>query len=334
MKHRNLYAFLVLCTLAATVGGQTQPAQHSYSVLKKWELGGEGGWDYLTCDADARRLYVSRGSHVMVVDIDKGTVVGDVPNTPGVHGVALVPKLKRGFTSNGGDSTVTIFDLETLKETSRVKVGMKPDFILYDPASNCVFTFNAGSSDATAISADNGKVAGTVKLGGRPEAGIADGKGLVYVAIENKAEVVVFDSKKLVVEQRWSIAPDKTPVGIALDAAKKRLFVTCRSEKMVVLDTTDGKIVGAVPIGKGTDACIVDNGLAFSSNKDGTLTVVAAKADGKYYVVGNVMTQEGAKTMALDPTSHRLFLATAKFKNEGGKRVAVPGSFTILVVGQ
>jgi DNA-binding beta-propeller fold protein YncE len=337
VKHRILWALPALVLISSGFGGQAQPAGSPYKVLKKYELGGEGGWDYLTVDAEARRLYIARGSHVMVMDLDNGKVVGDVPKTAGVHGVALAPKLKRGFTSNGGDSTATVFDLPTLKETARVKVGTGPDAILYDPATDRVFTFNAGSKDATAIAADTGEVVGTVKLGGRPEAGVADEKGTIYVNVLDKNEVVAFDAKQLVVKNRWPVEPGEQPTGLAIDLAKRRLFTTCRNDKMVVLDADGGKVLGTVPIGKGTDACVFDAaaGLAFSSNRDGTLTVVE-EADGKYRVLANVPTQVGAKTMALDPKTHQIYLATAQFKEEqaGKKAAPVPNTFTILVVGK
>ena len=338
MKRLSILACAALVFVSSALGGKVVPADGPYKVLKKYELGGEGGWDYLSIDAAARRLYIARASHVMVMDLDKGTVVGDLLKTPGVHGVALVPKLKKGFTSNGGDSTATIFDLETLKEIGRVEVGKGPDFILYDPASNQVFTFNASSKDATAIAADSGKVAGTVPLGGQPEAAVADGKGTIYVNIVNTNELVSVDAKQLKVTSRWPLAPGANPVGLGMDLSKRRLFSTCRNEKMVIVDADSGKVLDTVAIGKGTDACVFDaaKGLAFSSNKDGTLTVVgeARTSPDKYAVVENVTTQVGAKTMALDPKTHNLYLATAQFKEAGKKSTPVPNTFTILVVGQ
>jgi hypothetical protein len=193
--------------LLAGFGVPAEPTPPPYGVLKKIKVGGDGGWDYLTFDTDARRLYIARSTRVLVLDVDKNKVVGTVPNTPGVHGVALVPRRHLGFASNGGDSTVTIFDLRTLREKAKVKVGRRPDAIVYDPASDRVFTFNAGSSDATALAAADGKVAGTVKLGGRPEFAVADEKGMIYVNLEDKAEVVAFDAKKLAVKHRWPWPP-------------------------------------------------------------------------------------------------------------------------------
>jgi YVTN family beta-propeller protein len=337
VKNRFLWAMSAMVIVFSGSGTPAQAPGPPYKVLKTYELGGEGSWDYLTIDSDSRRLYIARGSHVMVMDVDNGKIVGDIPKTTGVHGVALAPKHKRGFTSNGGDSTVTVFDMTTLKETARVKVGDSPDALLYEPATDRVFTFNAKSQDATVLAADTAAVIGTVKLGGRPEAGVFDEKGTVYVNIQNKHEVAAIDAKKLVVKHRWPTTPGEQPTGLGIDLTKRRLFVSCRNDKMVVLDADSGKSRGSVPIGKGTDACIFDAGvdLAFSSNRDGTLTVVGASGADDYRVLANVPTQVGAKTMALDEKTHHIFLATAKFQAAAGqKAVAVPGTFTVLEVGR
>jgi YVTN family beta-propeller protein len=316
-----------------------EPAKPDYHVVKKIEVKGEGGWDYLTMDPAARRLYITRGDHVVVLDVEKEKVIGEITKTPGVHGVALVPKRKKGFISNGGDSTVTIFDLETLKEIAKVKVGQRPDAILYDPASDCVFTFNAGSKDSTALASEDGAVKGTVPLGGKPETAVADEKGHIYVNIEDKNEIAVVDSKNLKVKDRWKLAPGEEPTGLAIDLANRRLFASCHNEKMVVMDADNGKVLATPAIGKGTDACVFDpeEHLAFSSNRDGTLTVVDTKAD-KFPVVANVKTQEGARTMALDTKSHNIYLATARFKplpqGQRGRPGIEPDSFVILVVGK
>jgi DNA-binding beta-propeller fold protein YncE len=337
MKHALIGALAAISLVVTGLGGNAQPTG-PYKVLKKIELGGEGAWDYLTVDAPARRLYVARGSHVMVIDLDKHNVVGDIPGTKGVHGVALAPKHKRGFTSNGGDSTATIFDLDTLKETTRVKVGTGPDAILYDPATDRIFTMNAGSKDITALTADTATVVGTVPLGGRPESAVSDEKGLIFINLEDKNEVVAVDAKGLTVKQRWPLAPGATATGLAIDLAKRRLFSSCRNEKMIVLEADSGKVLASPAIGKGTDACIFDRatGLAFSSNRDGTLTVVEETASGMYQVRETVKTQYGAKTMALDPKTGRFYLATAQFTEPtaGKKAAPVPGTFTILVVGK
>jgi YVTN family beta-propeller protein len=336
MKRIVIWVVPALVFVVMGLGSQAQQP-NGYKVIKKYELGGEGTWDYLTADAEARRLYIARSSHVMVMDLDTGKVVGDLPKTAGVHGVALCPQRNKGFTSNGGDSTVTIFDTRTLMETARVKVGSGPDAIVYDPASDRVFTFNAGSKDATAISAETGEVVGTVQLDGRPEGGVSNGRGLVYVNVLGKNEVVAFDAKSFAVVNRWPVAPGETPTGLGYDADKQRLFSSCRNDKMVILDANGGKVLATLPIGKGTDACLFDpsSRLAFSSNRDGTLTVVEEAADG-YRVLANVTTQVGAKTMALDPKTHNIYMATAQFKDAapGKKAAPVPNTFTILVVGK
>ena len=339
---------ILASTLLATtflllgIAASAEPPDPGFKVLNKLAIGGEGSWDYLTIDPAAHRLYVPRGNRVLVIDVDAGKVVGEVSNTPGIHGVALAPKIKRGFTSNGGENSVTIFDLESLKETGRVKVGNRPDGILYDPASDRVFTFNAGSSDATAIAAADGTVAGTVKLGGKPESSVSDEKGMIFVNIEDKNEVVAFDAKELAVKHRWPLGEGKRAVGLAMDRAKRRLFSTCGNEKMVVLEADTGKILATLKIGRGTDYAAFDPelGLAFSSNgADGTLTVVAEDSATQYAVAANLPTQAGARTMALDPKAHRLYLPTARFKapaagEQGRRRTMEPDSFVILVVGK
>jgi DNA-binding beta-propeller fold protein YncE len=328
-------AVVGLSALVLVFVGFTHAAEpeSDYQILKRIKVGGEGRWDYLTADPDAHRLYVSRTDRVQVIDVEKDKLVGEVKELSGVHGIALVPMRKKGFISNGGDGTVTIFDLATLKETSRPKVGMGPDAIIYDSASDRVFAFNGKSHDASAIDAESGKVVGTVKLEGKPEFAVADEKGMVYVNLEDKSELLAIDSKELKVKERWPVAPGKEPSGLAMDRAKRRLFVTCGNEKMVILDADKGKVLGSVTIGKGTDACAFDpgTGLAFSSNRDGTLTIVEQKKD-EYQVLANVKTQQGSKTMALDPKSHLAYLPAAKFK--AGGRMVEPDTFEILVVGK
>lgn len=315
------------CAIAAP------PAPPGYHVLKTIAPGGEGGWDYLTLDPVARRLYIARSDRVMLFDVDKAAVIGEIPNTPGVHGVAIASKLGRGFTSNGGDSTVTVFDTKTLKERTRIKVGKRPDGILYDAESGHLFTFNAQSADATAIDPALETVVGTIPLGGKPESAVADGRGHVYVNIEDKNELLELDSRKLTVLHRWPLAPGEEPAGLAMDLLRRRLFCTCHNEKMIVLNADNGKVLETLPIGQRTDACAFDPAteLAFSSNGDGTLTVVRTDARDHYEVAEIVQTQMGARTMALDPTTHNLFLVTAVAK-PGEKHSFVPGSFVIIVV--
>ena len=321
-----------------------KPAPAGYHVQKTLELGGEGGWDYLIVEPQSARLFISRSTHVMVVDLASGKLAGDIPDTAGVHGIALAPELNRGFTSNGKVNTATIFDLKTLAALGTVKTGENPDAILYDPASKRVFTFNGRSGDATAFDAAKGDVLGTLALGGKPEFAVSDGAGKVFVNIEDKSEIVEIDSKELKVLARWPLAPGEEPSGLALDAKQKRLFSVCGNEKMVVLDCESGKVLASPAIGKGVDAAAFDPalGLAFASNGDGTLTVVHEGDPKTFTVLENAATGMGARTLALDTQTHLVYLPTAKFEaqaepKEGEKRQRpkmVPGSFQILVVGK
>ena len=296
-----------------------------YSVVKKISIAGTGSWDYLMVDEAARRLYVSHGTQVEVIDIDALTVVGNVPKTPGVHGVAIAPEFGRGFVSDGQANAVTIFDLKTLKPIADVPTGQKPDAIIYDPATSRVFAFNGESKSATAIDAASGKVAGTVDLQGGPEYAAADGKGFVYNNLEDESLVLKINSRELKVEQRWPTAPCSSPSSMAMDRANRRLFVGCRSKVMAVLDVDTGKVITTLPIGDHVDATAFDAAtkLIFNSNGEGTVTVIHEDSPDKYSLVETVKTAPRAKTMALDPKTHRLFLSTAE-----------NGQFEVLVVGQ
>jgi len=312
----------------------TAAAPPDYKVIKRIPVGGEGGWDYLTIDSAARRLYIARSNRVQVVDLEQGTLAGEVPNCPGIHGVALVPEKDRGYTSNGQEGSVTVFDLKTLKEVARIKVGQRPDAIIYDPSTKRVFTMNASTKDVSAIDVDTDKVVGTVPLGGKPEFAVADEAGKVYVNLEDKNEVLVFDAKELRELNRWPLGPGKEPAGLSMDRKNRRLFSTCHSEHMVVLNADDGKVVATPKIGKGTDACVFDpeTALAFSSNGDSTLTVVHEDDPDHFSVVANVKTEPGARTMALDAKTHNICLVTAKPK-PGQRRQFEPNSFVVIVVG-
>jgi len=296
-----------------------------YSVIKKIPIPGQGSWDYLTVDEANRRLYVSHGTRVEVLDIDSLTVVGNIPNTPGVHGIAIAPELGRGFVSNGESSTVTIFDLKTLKPIADVPTGKKPDAIIYDPASSRVFAFNGGSNSATAIDAATGRVAGTVDLGGGPEFAAADGNGFIYDNLEDESLVLEIDSRKLTVEKRWPTAPCASPSSMAMDRANRRLFLGCRSKVMAVMNADTGQVITTLPIGDHVDATAFDpeTRLIFNSNGEGTISVIREDSPDKYSVVETVKTLPRAKTMALDPKTHQLFLSTAE-----------SGQFEVLVVGK
>ena len=337
----------VATVLAVGLWGGLAPSpaiSPGYRVTDTLKLGGDGGWDYLTFDPASRRLFVSHGTHVVVVDADTKSAVGDIPDTPGVHGIAIASDLGRGFISNGRSATATIFDLKTLGKIGEVKTGENPDAILYDRASGRVFTFNGRSGDATAFDAAHGTVAGTIPLGGKPEFAVADGKGRVYVNIEDKSEIVALDAKALQVKSRWPLEPCQEPSGLAFDSEHGRLFTVCRNRLMAIVDATTGRIVTTLPIGGGVDGAAYDpaTGLVFAANGEGTLTVVREDSPDSFRVVENVPTQAGARTLALDPKTHRVFLSTAQL----GPRPAptaevprprpsiVPGSFVVLVVGK
>jgi DNA-binding beta-propeller fold protein YncE len=345
MNARKGLMALALAALVPAGLSAAPPDAPGYSVVKKVEVGGDGGWDYLTLDAAARRLYVSRGTRVMVFDADTYASVGEIPDTAGVHGIALAPELSRGFTSNGRSNSVTIFDMKTLRTISEVKVtGENPDAILYDPSSKRVFAFNGRTANATVLDAATGAVAGTIALDGKPEFGAADGKGLSYVNIEDKNEIEVLDGAKLTVVKKFPLAPCDEPSGLAIDREHRRLFAGCHNKMMAVVDADSGKVVATVPIGEGVDANSYDpgTGLAFASCGDGTLT--AARGDGadKWSVAQTVATQQGARTMALDEKTHRVVLVTAQFgpppsptaETPRPRRPMVPGSFVLLVVGK
>ena len=316
MKTGLLLLVATSLLLAAAPGRAAPAASGDYKVAKTFKVGGEGGWDYLTVDPVAHRLYFGRSTRVQVFDLESGKVVGEVPNTPGIHGVALAPDLGKAYTSNGRDSSVTVFDLKTLATVSKIHIdGRNPDAILYEPGTHRVFTMNAGSGTATAIDAASGAVIGNVALGGRPEFAVANGRGKVFVNLEDSSAVVSFDAKTLALGPRWSLAPGEGPSGLAMDRESRRLFSVCGNEKMMVLDADDGHVVATLTIGKGVDGAAFDPGtkLAFSSNGEGTLTVVREDAADKFSVVGTVPTQRGARTMALDPQTHDIYTASASF---------------------
>jgi len=341
MKGIVLPAVLAAAAIAVTAGaGYAAP---NYHVVNKYAVGGDGFWDYLSVDPGTGHLFISRGSHVQVMDTSTGKIVGDIDGTTGVHGLAVDGELNRGFTSNGRDASVSEVDLSTFKEIKRITVGQGPDAIIFDPASKRVFTFNGRANSSTAVDANSGNVAGTIPLDGRPEFGQADGDGHVFCNIEDKSEIAEIDSKNLKVLKTWSIAPGDGPSGLAIDTKHHRLFSVCDGGKMVVSDYDAGKVVATVDIGDGPDAAAFDpkGDLVFSSNgQSGTLTVVHEKDPMTYEVVANVATQKGARTMALDPKTHHIFLATAQFgppdPNATGwaarRGTMVPGSFTIIEV--
>ena len=340
----SLSSVLFVCVLVLLASLALAAGSSGYHVAKKTVLGGDGGWDYLTVDAKARRIYISRSTHVMVVDADSAAVVGDIPGTNGVHGIAIASDMNKGFISDGRDNNVTIFDTKTLKVLGTAPAGKNPDAIIYDPASKRVFAFNGSSKDTTAIDAKTGTVAGTISLGGKPEFAAADEKGHVFVNIEDTSEIVQFDSNKLTVDNRWKIAPGEGPSGLALDRKHRRLFSVCSNKLMVVVNADTGTVVTTLPIGQGTDAAGFDpeTGFAFSSNGEGTLTVVHEDSADKFSVVDTVPTQVRARTMALDTKTHQVFTVTAEFgpppaataQQPRPRAPMVPGSFTLLTLSR
>jgi DNA-binding beta-propeller fold protein YncE len=315
-----------------------------YKVETRYSVPGNGGFDYLTIDSTARRLYLSHGTQVDVLDADSGKLVGTIPDTPGVHGIAIAAEFKHGFTSNGREDKVSMFDPATLRLIRKIDVGKGPDGIYYDPASKRVFTNNHGSHDVSAIDAKTGEVVGTVKAEGDGEQAVIGADGLIYVNSENTSEVVVFDPKSLQVKKRFPIGVAKTPTGLSYDAKSNRLFIGCRNEpKMVVMDAATGKVINSFPIGKGVDFAGFDpqTKLIFFSCGDGTLSIFHEKSADAYEDAGTVKTQPSAKTMAFDPKTKKIFLSAAEYvetpatdPTKRPQRSVKPGSFVVLVVSK
>ena len=331
---RVLGIMLLLAILAALPAA----AQSQFKVATRVKLGGEGFWDYLTYDKDGQRLFITRGDHVMVVDAKTLKVTYDILDLSAIHGVALAPELGRGFISNGGDNTVTVFDLKSLKKLDSVKVGERPDAILYEPFTKHVFTFNARGHDTTVIDAATGKVVGSVPLGGKPEFPASDGMGKLYVNIEDKSQIAEVDVTKLKVLNTWSVAPCQEPSALAFDVEHHRLFAGCDNKMMAVVDSDSGKVVATVPIGEGVDAGRFNPKTQeiFMSCGEGVLTVIHEDSPDKYTVWQNVPTAKGARTMALDQDNDIAYLVTAQRESTppapGQRPAMVPGSFELIVV--
>lgn len=340
MKHALIVLFILFSSASFLLA-----AGSGYHITKTYKLGGEGGWDYLKFDPDAHRLFISRGTHVMVIDANSGKTLGDIPDTPGVHGIALAPEFNRGFTSNGREGTVTIFDLKTLAVITKVKdVGQNPDAILYDPATKRVFTMNGRSHDSTAIDAATGNIVGKIPLDGKPEFGVSTGAGEIFVNIEDKSELTAIDSQNLKVKSVWPLAPCESPSGLAIDAKNRRLFSGCDNKLMAVTNADTGKVITTLPIGDGVDADRFDpeTQLAFASCGEGVLAVVKEESAEKFSVLDSVPTQRGARTMALDPKTHTIYLVTAQFgppppptaEHPNPRPTMLPNSFVVLVLSQ
>lgn len=327
-------AILLLASLALLLPAF---AQKQYKLSDTVKLGGEGGWDYLTYQAGAHRLFITRGTHVMVVDSNTLKQAGDIPDLSGIHGVALAPDMNKGFVSNGGDDSVAVFDLNSLKVTDKIKVGGRPDAIIYDPFSKHVFTFNAKSQDSSVVDAASGKVIATIPLGGKPEFPATDGKGKIFVNIEDKSEIAVIDVKSNTATAHWPLKGCDEPSALAFDVAHGRLFSGCGNKVMAVTDAGTGKVVTLVPIGGGVDAGGFNPNTqeAFMSCGDGTLPVIHEDSPDKYSVKQTVSTARGARTMALDTDTNAVYLVTAQFGEKGPndrRPPMIPGTFQLLVV--
>jgi YVTN family beta-propeller protein len=331
-------AALVLCFASAVRG------EGEYKFVTEIPIGGEGGWDILTVDSAAHRLYLSHATKVVVVDLEKNSVAGEIADTPGVHGFAVAPELQRGFSTNGKEAKVSVVDLKTLSTISKVETGENPDALVYEPRRGEVYVFNHTGKSATVIDAKTAKVVSTIPLGGSPEFAAADGKaGRVYCNLEDKSEVVVIDTGKHEVVARWPLAPGEEPTGIACDATHHRVFVACHNKLLAMLDTETGKVVGTVPIGAGVDGCAFDDGtqLAFASCGDGTTTIAKEETPQKLVVVQTLKTEPRARTMALDPQTHRIYLPSAQFQPppspspgaSPGRPTIVPNTLKLLVYG-
>lgn len=335
MKHRTIN-FFALALAIAPMAAVAESAASDYAVQAQYALGGSGKWDYLTLDASARRLYIARLDRVMVMDVDSGKLVGEVPGAIGAHGVALVPALHRGYVSNGHADSLTPFDLETLKPLAVIPVsGKDPDALLFDQATAQLWAFNGHSNSASVIDPAAGREIGRVELAGNPEFAVSDEQGHIYVNLEDKGQLAQIDARTQKVLATWSLATCKGPTGLALDVAHHRLFSVCANHQMAVTDAVDGHHVATLPIGDHPDAAGFDPStqMAFSSNGDGTLTVVHQDDVDHYTVVANVATAKGARTMAIDESSHRIFLA-ASAVNPAESAPGTAGSFGVLVLGK
>lgn len=330
---------VALCCAAAFSYAAPKPGASGYHVIKTVSVPGDEGWDYVYVDSAARRVYISHATHTVVMNADTYAIEGDIPDTQGVHGIAIASDLGRGFTSNGRANTVTIFDLKTLKTIGTVKTDANPDAIIYDPASKRVFTFNGRGKNSTAINAADGTVVGTIPLNGKPEFAVADGKGSVWVNNEDTSELHHLDAQDLKELHKWPLAPCKSPSGLAGDLKSRRLIAVCDDKVSSVVDADSGKVVANPAICEGPDAAAFDPSANyfFVSCGDGNLTVIHEDSADKYTVVENVPTKRSARTLGLDLKTHKIFLPSAEFEPPapGERRGKMkPGTFAIIVVGK
>jgi DNA-binding beta-propeller fold protein YncE len=337
------FSFLFFLLMIPVATAQSAGSS-GYRLVKKVKLGGSGGWDYLEVDPATHRLFISRGTHVIVVDPDQGKIIGDIPDTQGVHGIALADEFSKGFTTNGHTGDSTIFDLTSLKALGNVKTDKGTDAVIYDPFSKRVFTFNGDANTASAIDAASGKLVSTIPLGGGPEFGASDGKGKIFVNLEDKSALVKFDARTLKIENTWPLAPCESPSGLAIDAANEILVVGCHNKLMTFVDGNSGKVLGTVPIGQGVDANRFDpgTGFAFASCGDGTLTIAHEDSPTRFSPVETIQTQRGARTMAIDYATHTVYLVTADLgpapaattDNPRPRPAIIPDTFTLFIYGR
>lgn len=329
-------------TVPAAISAQSAPRFHQ---IASYTLGGDGFWDYLTLDTASHCLFIARNDRVMVVDESSGKLLHEITGLHRTHGIAFDYRSGRGFVTGSGDSAVTMFDLKTLAPLGSAKAGAGADALIFDEASGHAFSFNGGANSATVIDGSTGAALATIPLGGRPEFAASDGMGKVFVNLEDSSAIVEIDSKANRVTRRWPLAPCESPSGLAIDVAHHRLFSGCEKKVMAVSDYVAGKVVATAPIGNGVDANRFDAGLglAFSSNGEGSITVVHEDSPDHYSVVQTVTTMKGARTMEIDPLAHKLFTVTARFgpapataTRENPRRYPpiLPNSFVLLVFGQ
>ena len=349
MKFSEIHR-LGACAAVLLLGGLAlaNPPEGGYHLLRKYTLGAAPGgkeyWDYITFDASTRRLYISHNTEVKVVDADSGAIIGSIPDLKRVHGIALVANLGRGFISDGGADEAVVFDLKTLKVTGHIKTGGNPDCILYEPASKHIFTMNGKSNDATVIDPTTETVVATIPMGGRPEYAVADGQGMIYDNIEDKDEVVALDSRTNTVKARWPIAPSGGATAMEMDVEHRRLFIGGRNKVLAIMDADTGKVLQTFPIGDGVDTNIYEpkTALLFTATREGTLHIFHEDTPDKFSLVETVKTEFGARNMALDPKTHKLFIDTADFAPAAAPTTEQPkpqptpvsGTFRLLVYGR
>ncbi len=338
MRFRTLAIAVLLAAPALPAA-----AAHRYHVAHRWTIGGEGGWDYVTADAASRRLYIAHGTEVEVVDLDRGRRIGSVVGVAGAHGIAIAPRLGRGFIASGRDSSLVEFDVRSLAVTGRLHVPARfPDALVFEPVSGRVIAFDGGSANACAFDAASGAFVDSLPLGGTPEYAVADGRGNVFVNIESTSEMVALDARTMRITRRWSLAPGEEPTGLAIDTERHLLFSGCGNQRLVVSDAATGRVADTLAIGRGVDGVAFDPArhTVFSSNGEGTVTVAARQRDGHYAVTANVPTQRGARTVALDEKTGRVFVVTAEFgptpeptaERPRPRPPVLPGTFTVLVL--